>query len=139
MRVFLYCFLIMVALSCKRSEVTIVEQDTVPDQYPDWYTLKAPIDHEIVGVWGNYDKTILISTMSRLFRTTDQGKHWEQVHKQSIGIFGIVQYQDTLFTMSGLSSQAKKEVHQQVLIHADNYSVRWLRKAAHIFAQHDAK
>lgn len=123
MRVFLYSFLIILAFSCKRSGVDIVEQDTVLDQYPDWYTLKAPVDHEIVGVWGNYDKTILISTMSRLFRTTDQGKHWEQVHKQSIGIFGIVQYQDTLFTMSGLSSQAKKEVHQQFLIHADNYSV----------------
>jgi hypothetical protein len=40
----LYCFLIMAALSCKRpgSEIIDVKQDTVPDAYPDWYTLKAP-------------------------------------------------------------------------------------------------
>jgi hypothetical protein len=123
MKVFLYCFFLVVALSCKKSEVDVVEQDTVLNEYPDWYTLKAPVDHQIEGVWGNYDKTILISTMFKLFRTTDQGKQWELVHEQSVGIMGIVQYQDTLFTMSGLSNQTKNDLYQQVLVQANNYSV----------------
>lgn len=54
MKIFLYCFFVLVALSCKKSDVDVPGQDTVLDEYPDWYTLKAPIDHEISGVWGNY-------------------------------------------------------------------------------------
>lgn len=123
MKVSLCLFFLILALSCTKSGVDAVEQDTVLDEYPDWYALKAPIDHQIQGVWGNYDKTVLISTMSKVFRTTDQGKQWEQVLEQSVGIMGIVQYQDTLFTMSGISNQKKNDLYQQVLIHANNYSV----------------
>lgn len=96
---------------------------TVLDEYPDRYTLKAPVDHQTEGAWGNYNQTVLISTMFKMFRTTDQGKNWEQVHEQSSGIMGIVQYQDTLFTMGSLSNQTKNDFYQQVVIHADNYSV----------------
>ncbi|WP_157627217.1 hypothetical protein [Spirosoma luteum] len=85
-------------------------------EYPDWYTLKAPVDKEIQGVWGNRDKTLLISTGSAIFRSTDQGNHWQQVHQQSVGMFGIVQYRDTLFTMNGL-------LNYRVLTTADNFSV----------------
>ncbi|WP_234646892.1 hypothetical protein [Dyadobacter sp. CY356] len=110
-------------MSCKTSGDDVTKQDTVLDEYPDWYTLKAPVDHQIVGAWGNYNKTILISTMFKLFRSTDQGKKWEQVSEQSTGIMGIVQYRDTLFTMSGLSSQSKENKSQQILVQANNYSV----------------
>ena len=123
MKVFLYCFIFLVALSCKKSDVDVVGQDTVLDEYPDWYTLKAPIDHQISGVWGNYDKTVLISTMFKLFRTTDQGRHWQQVHERSIGMIGVVQYRDTLFTMTGLTSGSNNNIYQEVLIHAGDYSV----------------
>ena len=50
MKILIYCFLVMLALSCKKSEVDAVDQDTVLNEYPDWYTLKAPVDHEISGV-----------------------------------------------------------------------------------------
>lgn len=118
MKTLLCCALLVLALSCKRTESDIVDpkHDTVLDEYADWYTLKAPIDHEIEGVWGNYNKTLIISTMSKLFRSTDRGKHWQQVHQQSIGIFGVVQYQDTLFTMSTL-------VGYQALATAEHYSI----------------
>jgi hypothetical protein len=125
MKLFLYCFFIITILSCKRpgSDVDIIEQDTVLNEYPDWYTLKAPIDHIISGVWGNYDRTIVISTGSKLFRTNDQGKHWEQVYESTAILFGLVQYQDTLFAMNGLVNQIKQAAYQQVLISADTYSV----------------
>jgi hypothetical protein len=134
MRILLYCFVFIVAMSCKKSDVDAVAQDTVLNEYPDWYTLKSPIDHQIEGVWGNYNKTVLISTMFKIFRTTDQGKNWEQVFEQSSGIMGIVQYQDTLFTMSSLLNQSKDNLYQQVIIQANNYSVddgkTWQRYAA---------
>ncbi|WP_215232195.1 beta propeller repeat protein [Dyadobacter linearis] len=124
MKTFLYCLAFVVVLSCKNEGPEIVTQpDTVLDEYQDWYTLKAPVDRQIAGVWGDYDKTVLISTMFQIFRTTDHGKHWEQVYEQKTGMFGIVQFQDTLFTMNGLSTQSKMGDQQQILTNADNFSV----------------
>ncbi|MBE9464010.1 hypothetical protein ACFP1I_07565 [Dyadobacter subterraneus] len=125
MKIFLYCFLLIVTLSCNKpdSDVTDSSQDTVLDEYPDWYTLKSPDDHMILGVWGNYNKTVVISTGAKLFRTDDQGKHWKKVLQLTAILFGVVQYQDTLFAMNGLSNQTKQAVYQQVLTTADHYSV----------------
>ena len=120
MRTLLYCALILLAFSCKESEP---KPDSVAAAYTDWYTLKAPVDKEIQGVWGDWDKTLLISTSFAIFRSTDQGKHWQEVYEQSNGMFGIVQNQDTLFTMSGLTNQSAGETYQQVLVNADNYSL----------------
>ncbi|GAB3993356.1 hypothetical protein GCM10028807_28380 [Spirosoma daeguense] len=109
--------LIALILSCKpESDTVSPRNDTVLADYKDWYVLKSPIDKSIEGVWGDWDKTLLISTSFAIFRSTDQGKHWQQVHQQSIGMFGVVQYRDTLFTMNGL-------LGYRALIHADNYSV----------------
>lgn len=111
MKTLLFCGLLLVVLSCKKTEF-----DTVDPEYNDWYTVKSPIDHEIQGVWGDYNKTLLMTTMDRLFRSTDQGKSWQQVYRQSTGMFGVVEHQDTLFTLNGL-------LNSRYLMNADNYSV----------------
>lgn len=91
--------------------------DIISPAYEDWYTLRAPVDSEIQGVWGDWDKTLLIATRTNVYRSTDQGKNWQEVLPfQSHGMFGIAQYQDTLFTMTGLSNS-------QFLTSAKNYSV----------------
>lgn len=126
MKTLLYGSLLLLALSCKKAPADIVdpEHDTVLAEYPDWYTLKAPVDKAIQGVWGDRDKTVLITTGFAVFRSTDQGRHWQEVlPQQSIGIFGIVQNQDTLFTMSGLNNQSAGDTYQQVLVHANHYSL----------------
>jgi hypothetical protein len=126
MKTLICCAFVLLALSCKKTESDIVDpkHDTVLAEYPDWYTFKAPVDKEILGVWGDRDKTLLISTGYAIFRSTDKGSHWQQVlPQQSIGLFGIVQNQDTLFTMSGLSNQSAGETYQQVMVHANNYSL----------------
>lgn len=119
MKTLLYCGLLLLTLSCKKAPSDIVDpkQDTVLAEYPDWYTIKAPVDHEIVGVWGNRDKTLLISTSRAVFRSIDKGSHWQEVlPQQSIGIFGIVQNQDTLFTMTTL-------VGYRAIALADKFSI----------------
>ncbi|SOD96660.1 hypothetical protein [Spirosoma fluviale] len=126
MKTLLYCSLLLLTLSCKKAPSDIVdpEPDTVLAEYPDWYTLTAPVDKEIKGVWGDRDKTVLVTTGFAVFRSTDQGQHWQEVlPQQSIGIFGIVQNQDTLFTMTGLNNQSNGNTYQQVLVHANNYSL----------------
>ena len=109
-----YCLLLLAVLSCKKTDA-----DTVIPEYADWYTIKAPIDRAIEGVWGNRDKTLLITTSYQIFRSTDQGNNWQQVYQQRSGMFGVVQYRDTLFTMNGMSNGQQG----QVLVNAGNYSV----------------
>ncbi|WP_461070898.1 beta propeller repeat protein [Spirosoma horti] len=111
MKTLLFCGLLLAVLSCKKTE-----SDTVEPEYKDWYTVKSPIDHEIQGVWGDYNKTLLITTGDRLFRSTDQGKSWQQVYRQSIGMFGVVEHRDTLFALTGL-------LNNRYLIQASNYSI----------------
>ncbi|AKD58692.1 beta propeller repeat protein [Spirosoma radiotolerans] len=111
MKTLLFCGLLLGILSCEKPE-----SDTVSPEYNDWYTVKSPIDREIQGVWGDYNKTLLITTVDRLFRSTDQGKNWQQVYRQSLGMFGVVEHQDTLFTLNGL-------LNSRYLINADNFSI----------------
>lgn len=139
MKTLLLCSFVLFVLSCQNRDTDDVSTraDTVLDEYPDWHTIKAPIDREIQGVWGNWDKTLLISTSYIIFRSTDQGGHWQQVHQQSTGMFGVVQNGDTLFTMSGLLSQTPNnpKAYQELLTTADNYSLddgqTWQRYTGH--------
>lgn len=116
MKRFLYLFTLLTALSCDKPAL-----DTVAPEYADWYVLKSPIDKEIQGVWGDIDKTLLISTMDKVFRSTDRGQTWQPVHQQSNAIFGFVQYNDTLFTMNGQVTVSTNPI-SQYLVNADKYS-----------------
>ncbi|WP_207508422.1 hypothetical protein [Telluribacter humicola] len=132
MRKLLSLSLLVMTLSCIR-----MDQEPVPDvpvEYPDWYTITSPIDKPIQSVWGDWDKTLIISTMYELFRTTDQGKTWQKVHQQSTGMFGVIALRDTLFTMNGLRNMQKPNGNQYSdLVNPDHYSVddgiTWLRYA----------
>ncbi|WP_247235588.1 hypothetical protein [Telluribacter sp. SYSU D00476] len=122
MRKLLSLSLIVLTFSCIR-----MDQEPVPDapvEYPDWYTITSPIDKPIQSIWGDWDNTLIISTMYELFRSTDQGKTWQQVHSQSTGIFGVVALQDTLFTMNGLRNiQEMNGNAYSDLVNAEQYSV----------------
>ncbi|WP_247237082.1 hypothetical protein [Telluribacter sp. SYSU D00476] len=110
-----FCLLILLGiLSCNRTEL-----DTVEPEYRDWYTLKSPIDQQIQGVWGDRDNTLLIATTFNIFRSTDQGRNWQEVDSQQSGISGIIEYRDTLFAMNGLMT----EQDRQVFVNAGKYSV----------------
>ena len=97
----LYLFVLSILFSCQKKDL-----DSVAPEYENWHVLKSPIDRPIEGIWGNYDKTLLISTTFSIYRSTDRGKNWESVYEYGAGsgkssVFGIVQYRDTLFTMQG--------------------------------------
>jgi hypothetical protein len=111
MKALIYSVLMALVLSCQ-----VIEPDTVAPEYPEWYTVKAPVDAEIQGVWGSLDKTLLIATITNVYRSTDRGNNWQEVLPfQTPGMFGIIQYKDTLYTMTGLSNG-------NTLTNATNYS-----------------
>ncbi len=110
----LYLLALLTVFSCQRKDL-----DSVAPEYDDWYVLKSPIDRPIEGVWGDYDKTLLISTRYNVFRSIDQGKNWQSVFETNSAVFGIVQYRDTLFTMHGMANGS----YGEFLVNVGNYSV----------------
>lgn len=97
MKALIACSLILALLSCTKSETNFTEPE-----YTDWYTVQAPIDDVIQGLWGDYNGNLLIATTYSLFRSTDQGKSWVQVGHQQTSISGLVEHRDTLFTTTGI-------------------------------------
>ncbi|WP_338870498.1 hypothetical protein WBJ53_22930 [Spirosoma sp. SC4-14] len=118
MKTLLCCLLIAIGLSCQKTQ-----PDTIAPEYHDWYTLKAPIDEPIQAIWGEWEETLLIATTYRLFRSTDQGKSWQQVDQQQQGISGIVQHQDTLFVMNGITTYGTNGSFRQIMSNVAKYSV----------------
>ncbi|MBC6611886.1 hypothetical protein H8B15_13210 [Hymenobacter sp. BT507] len=81
------------------------EKDATPELAPtetaDWYVLRAPDDRAIEAVAGDIDGTLVITTRFTIYCTKDRGKTWQQAdYKSNAGLFGFLQQQDTLFTMS---------------------------------------
>ncbi|MBO0939123.1 hypothetical protein J2I47_21390 [Fibrella sp. HMF5335] len=107
----IYCLMILFVMACRPTSI-----DIVAPEYPDWTVIRAPENKTIMGVWGDLDNTLLISTLSAIYRSTDRGANWQLVLKQSIGMFNVKAYRDTLFTLTSL-------VNGRYLTSADNYSI----------------
>lgn len=113
--------MLIVLAACHRDSM-----DTVQPEYDDWYTLRSPDNRTIEAVWGDIDKTVVISTMFTLYRTTDRGKRWQQVHSQMQGLMGLAMYRDTLFAASGLQSAANKVVLNNPALYSLDQGQSWL-------------
>ena len=107
----IFCLVGIAMMACQHAST-----DSVEPEYPGWTVLRAPEKRTVVGVWGDVDNTLLISTMFTIYRSTNRGISWQPVLKQSSGMQGIKAYRDTLFTFRGL-------VNGQFLESADNYSL----------------
>ncbi|GAB3790977.1 hypothetical protein GCM10028818_61730 [Spirosoma horti] len=101
-------------LSCTKKESV-----RVTPEYTDWYTLTSPIDDVIQGVWGDYDGTLIIATTYSLYQSTDKGVKWQLVDEQKTSISGIVEHNDTLFSMNGVINMGD----DQLVANASKYSV----------------
>lgn len=119
MKKLFYVCLAILAFSCKKNEPAFV----LP-KYEDWYVFQSPTDRPIEGVWGDIDKTLLISTGIAVYRSVDRGKTWQDVIPHSSnGIFGIIEQQDTLFAMTGLSNRGAGLTYRQALSNPSQYSI----------------
>jgi hypothetical protein len=111
----IFCsFFILILLSCTRDEVS-----QLTFEYPDWYTLTSPVDDVIQGIWGDYERNIIIATSYSIYQSTDKGVHWKQVDEQKASISGIVEHEDTLFAMNGVVNIGDN----QFMANAGKYSI----------------
>lgn len=76
-------------------------QDLVQPEYADWYALRAPDARAIEAVAGDLDGTLVITTGFKVYQTTDRGKTWRTAnYKSNIGLYGLLQRQDTLLALA---------------------------------------
>ncbi|MBO0933152.1 hypothetical protein [Fibrella aquatilis] len=98
MKHLLFCLLGIGIIACQQAST-----DTIAPEYDNWYVLRSPIDRPIISVWGDIDKTLLISTTFSIFRSTDRGRNWQPVKEQSSGPLAVTAYRDTLFITSTMA------------------------------------
>ena len=114
-----YFLLIILAVSCQKSK----DADTILPEYADWYVLKSPIDHPVDGIWGDIDKTLILTSGYTVFRSTDRGQNWQPVSRTSSGAVGAIQFRDTLFVFTGQRNQTVGGTSQSFWGNVQTFSV----------------
>jgi len=73
---------------------------------PHWVKLAIPTGRESFAIAGDIDKTLLVTTWTKAYFTTDQGKTWQQAKDFGGPVPGLLARKDTLFAL-------KSYVHDQ--------------------------
>lgn len=66
---------------------------------PDWIELKIPEGREAYAIAGDIDHTLLVTTWTKAFYTTDQGKTWNESKNFDGPIPGLLVRNDTTFAL----------------------------------------
>jgi hypothetical protein len=94
----LACVTVLTLFSCQKDENKI-EAGLVENA--DWYILTAPDARAIEGVYGDIDKSIVITTGNKIYKTDDKGKTWKTANYNTpSGIFSFSLVNDTLFVLN---------------------------------------
>ncbi|WP_159473919.1 hypothetical protein [Dyadobacter sp. 3J3] len=116
--ILLACLSIFILSSCQKDKNDIEIQNPVEIETqienPDWYIVTAPDARPIEGVYGDIDKSLVITTGLKIYKTDDKGKTWTTGnYNKPIGIFSFTEVQDTLLvfnTKSYISNKAKEQL-----------------------------
>ncbi|MVM29580.1 hypothetical protein GO755_06015 [Spirosoma sp. HMF4905] len=75
---------------------------------PDWIRLEAPAGGEAMDVAGNIDSVLFVSTMFKIYKTTDQGKTWDIIWSGNTGPNPVLIQKDTLWHLKGIVTSVTK-------------------------------
>jgi len=103
MKLFKTIALMMVLSSCAKKEVP-----DVPPTFSDldWTRLEIADGREAHAVYGNIDDTLMVSTLTEIYQTTDKGKTWKKTKVNNQPIYGFLSVKDTIF---GLQANGLKD------------------------------
>ncbi|MBT2591641.1 hypothetical protein J7E50_15530 [Pedobacter sp. ISL-68] len=94
----------MVLSSCAKKEVPDVPK-TFSD--PKWTRIEIANGREAHAVYGNIDDTLMVSTLTEIYQTIDQGKTWRKVKVNNQPIYGFLSVKDTIFALQANSLKDK--------------------------------
>ena len=89
--------------ACVNNDSQIFSPTTTAED-PDWIKLEIPTGREAYAIAGDLDKTLLVTTWSKAYYTTDQGKTWQLSRDFQGPVPGLLVRNDTTFAMQSRSS-----------------------------------
>lgn len=89
-------FVIMLFSSCRNTDPQVVIPAT---EDPNWIRLEIPTGREAYAIAGDLDKTLLVTTWTKAYYTTDQGKTWQESKDFHGRVPGLFVHRDTVFAL----------------------------------------
>ncbi|MBC3795202.1 hypothetical protein [Spirosoma utsteinense] len=87
-----------VASSCTNNNIQNVTPHVIRED-PDWIRLEIPKGREAYAIAGDIDKTLLVTTWTKAYYTTDRGKTWKESKNFNGPVPGLLVRNDTTFSM----------------------------------------
>ena len=75
----------MVLSSCAKKEVP---DEPVTFNDPNWMRIEIPDGKEAHAVYGSIDDTLMVSTLTEIYQTTNKGKTWLKTKVNHQPIYG---------------------------------------------------
>jgi len=94
----------MVLSSCAKKEVPDVPP-TFND--PNWTMIEIAGGREAHAVYGDIDDTLMVSTLTEIYQSTDKGKTWRKTKVNNQPIYGFLSAKDTIFALQSNSFRTK--------------------------------
>ncbi|MEM8966172.1 MAG: hypothetical protein AAGE93_07130, partial [Bacteroidota bacterium] len=69
------------------------------EESSDWTTLIIPNGREAYAITGSIDDTLLVTTWTKAYFTTDRGSTWQESHDFQGPIYDMVRRKDTVFAL----------------------------------------
>jgi hypothetical protein len=100
MKLFKTIAVMMVLSSCAKKELPEVPP-TFND--PNWIRIEIADGREAHAVYGNIEDTLMVSTLTEIYQTTDKGKTWRKTKVNNQPIYGFLSVKDTVFALQSNS------------------------------------
>ncbi|GAA4043308.1 hypothetical protein GCM10022409_31620 [Hymenobacter glaciei] len=97
-------------MACQKKDPDVTPREI---EDPDWIKLEIKTissSDEAYSIWGDIDKTLLVSTRAHIFATSDQGKTWQELKNFYGPTYGLVSRNDTLFALSSYRIDTPGEI-----------------------------
>ena len=88
------------AVACQKKDAEITPREA---EDPDWIKLEIKTvfnGDEAYSIWGDIDKTLLVSTKANIYATSDQGKTWQERKNFYSPTYGLLARNDTVFALN---------------------------------------
>jgi hypothetical protein len=76
----------------------------IKQQDLDWIKLEIPAGREAYAIAGDLDKTLLVTTWTKAYYTSDKGKTWQESKNFNGHVPGLFERNDTIFSMEATST-----------------------------------
>lgn len=92
---------LLAASSCVENDSRVITPVSTANanEDPDWIKLEIPTGREAYAIAGDIDKTLLVTTWTKAYYTTDRGKTWQESKNFNGPIPGLLVRNDTTFAL----------------------------------------